>query len=162
MALLWNAGSRAAGGPAGAQTALRTAGSAGFARGGPGTPVMGCAGPALITSAAPRLSPRPSPPHPMSETERHLTATTRVRRAAAAQEYPLGEHDLMLYVEGRDVLHALNLPAWAVWELCDGVRPLGEVAALLAAEAGVPAEQVLPDVLAVADQLAGLGLLESV
>lgn len=56
------------------------------------------------------------------------------------------------------VLRGVNRTAERVWELLDGKRTLGEVAAAVAARYQAPVEQVLGDVLAFAAQLVAKNL----
>ncbi len=87
------------------------------------------------------------------------TSATTPRRAAGVREFPLGTEDLLLFAEGRQVVHTLNLSAWAVWDLCDGSRSVESIAAELAAEVGRPVAEIERDVLSTVQQLGSLGLL---
>ncbi len=88
-----------------------------------------------------------------------VSALFRPRRVEGVREYPLGESELMLFAEVRQVVHTMNVSAWAVWELCDGARTVGEIAEELGATVSVPADALLPDVLTAVERLGALGLL---
>jgi hypothetical protein len=65
---------------------------------------------------------------------------------------------VVLDLEGM-MLRGLNRSGARTWALLDGRRTLGEVAALLAARYGVPAERALGDLLTFARELVRRGLL---
>lgn len=90
-----------------------------------------------------------------------VSELTRPRRMDGVREYPLGESELMLFAEDRQVVHTVNVSAWAVWELCDGTRTISEIAAELGPAVSMPAETILPDVLATVERLGALGLVGS-
>lgn len=94
-------------------------------------------------------------PFPVSDSSRPV-------RSPRVSEYPLGEDEMMLFVDGRQVLHALNTTAWAVWDLCDGSRAVTDVARELSATTGHPYEAVLTDVRATVERLGALSLLNLV
>jgi hypothetical protein len=63
------------------------------------------------------------------------------RRAAGVLECQLSE-ELLLYLPGGSAAVALNASARAVWELCDGRRSLGAIAADLAQRFDAPADEI--------------------
>jgi len=66
----------------------------------------------------------------------------------------------LLYSRGRQLLVAVNRAAAEVVRLCDGRRSLDRIASLLARRYRAPREQIARDVLSLARDLAGLGLVE--
>jgi hypothetical protein len=80
-------------------------------------------------------------------------------RAASVKEYPLGE-EMLLFAGGRQVVHALNASAWAVWDLCDGSRTVTEIAGELGEVVGRAPESLVPEVVRVVEDLGKLGLIE--
>ncbi|MCE9601452.1 MAG: PqqD family protein [Gemmatimonadetes bacterium] len=87
---------------------------------------------------------------------------SRVVRGSAVKEFPLGDAEMLLFHEGRQVVHTLNTSAWAVWDLCDGTRTVADIARELSSAVGHPVDAVLADVHAVIGQLGTLALLELV
>ena len=87
---------------------------------------------------------------------------TRVVRGTAVREFPLGDAEMLLFHEARQVVHTLNTSAWAVWDLCDGTRTVAQIARELSAAVGHPFDAVLQDVHAVVRQLGTLTLLDHV
>ncbi len=102
--------------------------------------------------------------HPGDGAERPfpVTETSRVVRSPRVREFPLGDDEMMLFIEGTQVLHALNTTAWAVWDLCDGSRTISELAAELSGATGHPFDAVLTDVRASVERLGALALLDLV
>lgn len=97
-------------------------------------------------------TPEPSPiPFP-------TTSATRPVRATGVREYPLGD-EVLLFVDGRHAVQALNASAWAVWDLCDGSRTVSEIADELAPLVGREAADLVPEILETVERLGGLGLL---
>ena len=86
---------------------------------------------------------------------------TRPVHAKDVREFPLGEAEILLFAEGRQVVHTLNVSAWAIWGLCDGVRTVHEIATQLAADVRMTTDDILPDVIATVSQLGSLGLLDA-
>ena len=86
---------------------------------------------------------------------------TRPMQAKDVREFPLGEAEVLLFVEGRQVVHTLNVSAWAIWGLCDGARTVDEIATQLAADVGTTTDDILPDVIATVSELGSLGLLDA-
>jgi hypothetical protein len=107
----------------------------------------------------------PQGPDPVDRPARRafsVDAATRPARAAHVIEYPLGESEVMLFAEGRQVVHTLNASAWAVWELCDGSRTVRDIAAELGAVVRRPAGDLVADVTTTVQQLGALGLVDAV
>jgi hypothetical protein len=90
-----------------------------------------------------------------------VSGDTRPVRAAHVREFPLGEAEVLLFAEGRQVVHTLNVSAWAIWGLCDGARTVSEIASELAAEVARTSEEITPDVLSTVGRLGALGLLDA-
>jgi hypothetical protein len=90
----------------------------------------------------------------------HFEDSSRVSRSTRVQEFPLGDDEMMLYLDGRQAVHALNTSAWAVWDLCDGSRTVAELARELSAVTGHPVEEVLVDVRSTIARLGALALLD--
>jgi hypothetical protein len=111
---------------------------------------------------ADRNVPSPDPVDRPAEREFPVDASTRPTRAAHVREYPLGESEVLLFAEGRQVVHTLNASAWAVWDLCDGTRTVHEIGAELSALVGRPIEDLIPDVQTTVQRLGTLGLLDAV
>lgn len=109
------------------------------------------------------MAPTDSPPQPPDEPlDRAFPTTpeTRPFRAAAVREYPLGG-EVLLFADGRQVVHALNASAWAVWDLCDGSRTVREIARELAELVGRQPDSLIPEVVRAVEDLGKLGLLEA-
>jgi Coenzyme PQQ synthesis protein D (PqqD) len=108
--------------------------------------------------------PEPPPPNlpgsALPERRFVVDATARVRQAPQVQEFPLGEEEMMLFLQGREALHTLNTTAWAVWDLCDGQRTIAEIAQELSGVTGHPVEAVLADVRTTVERLGALSLLD--
>ena len=96
--------------------------------------------------------------------ERHFSVSdgTCPKRAAGVTEFPLGETEMLLYTEGRQVVHTLNASAWAVWDLSDGTRSVAEIATELGADVGRPASEIIADIRETVQRLGALGLLDAV
>lgn len=90
-----------------------------------------------------------------------MTPETRPLRARDVKQFPLGEAEVLLFAEGRQVVHTLNVSAWATWELCDGARSVHDIARDLSHDVRRPVEELLPDVLAIVERLGSLGLLDA-
>jgi hypothetical protein len=90
----------------------------------------------------------------------HATPGTRPGRAGDVREYPLGE-EVLLFADGRQVVHALNTSAWAVWDLCDGLRTVRDITRELAELLGRDPEVLEPEVVRTVEELGKLGLLEA-
>lgn len=86
---------------------------------------------------------------------------TRPVHATDVREFPLGEAEVLLFAEGRQVVHTLNVSAWAIWGLCDGVRTVDAIATQLAADVRMSPDVILPDVIATVTRLGSLGLLDA-
>ena len=81
------------------------------------------------------------------------------RRATSTQWRMVGRDTLVLHL-GLKQYHVLNHVAGRIWDLCDGARSNGDIAAILADEFGVDESVVAGDV---TDTVAGfetLGLLD--
>jgi hypothetical protein len=87
------------------------------------------------------------------------THETRPVRAAAVREYPLGD-EVLLFAEGRQVVHALNASAWAVWDLCDGSRTIRDMAGDIAQLVGRDAAVLEPEIVRTVEELGRLGLVD--
>lgn len=72
------------------------------------------------------------------------------------------EGDAIVYDEQNEVAHLLSPTGAIVWRLLDGRTRLDELASELAEAFGVDTEQVLEDVVGLAQELGRRGLLESV
>ncbi len=105
--------------------------------------------------------PNDSPPHAPIERPFDVSPATLPTRAKDVKEFPLGEAEVLLFAEGRQVVHTLNVSAWAAWGLCDGTRSVGDIARELARDVRRPAEEILPDVMAIVQRLGSLGLLDA-
>jgi len=79
-------------------------------------------------------------------------------RALGAEGLAVGGDFVLLDGQGQ-VLRGLNGTGAAVWELTDGRRALGEIAAEIARRYAAPEARVLQDVLAFARALAARGLI---
>lgn len=79
-------------------------------------------------------------------------------KAAGTDASVVGAELVVLDTEGR-VIRALNPTGARIWELIDGRRSLGEIAALLAGEFRIPADRALQDVTPFVAQLASKRLL---
>ena len=84
---------------------------------------------------------------------------TRPVRAGAVREYPLGE-EVLLFAQGRQVVHALNASAWAVWDLCDGSRTIRDMATELAQLVGRDPAALEPEIVRTVEELGKLGLVD--
>jgi hypothetical protein len=69
--------------------------------------------------------------------------------------------EVLLFADGRQVVHALNASAWAVWDLCDGSRTVREIARELAELVGRQPDSLIPEVVRAVEDLGKLGLLEA-
>jgi len=107
----------------------------------------------------PEPTARPEPPDEPLDRAFRATSGTRPVRTAAVREYPLGE-EVLLFATGRQVVHALNASAWAVWDLCDGSRSVRDIARELAELVGREAESLIPEVVRTVEDLGRLGLVE--
>jgi hypothetical protein len=103
---------------------------------------------------------RPEPPddEPLARPFR-ATPGTRPGRSKDVREYPLGD-EVLLFADGRQVVHALNTSAWAVWDLCDGSRTIRDIVRELAELVGRDPDSLEPEVVRTVEELGGLGLLE--
>jgi hypothetical protein len=106
----------------------------------------------------PEPTARPEPPDQPLALPFHATAATRPGRADDVREYPLGD-EVLLFADGRQVVHALNASAWAVWDLCDGSRTVREIARDLAELVGRDPESLEPEAVRTVEELGKLGLL---
>jgi len=102
---------------------------------------------------------RPGPPDEPLALPFHATPSTHPGRAGDVREYPLGD-EVLLFADGRQVVHALNTSAWAVWDLCDGSRTVREIARELGELVGRDPESLEPEVVRTVEELGKLGLLE--
>jgi hypothetical protein len=66
-------------------------------------------------------------------------------RAPAVREQPV-EDELLLFTDLQGEGISLNPSAWAIWDLCDGRRNVGEIGNELSRLVGRPAQEVLPAV----------------
>lgn len=90
--------------------------------------------------------------------ERTWSDRDRPRRRDGLAERAL-PGELVIFDPESDRAHLLNRAAAAVWDLADGDTPLAEIAAELAAAAGLEAERARADALAAVEHLATAGLL---
>jgi hypothetical protein len=97
------------------------------------------------------------PDEPLARAFR-ATPETRPVRASEVREYPLGD-EVLLFAQGRQVVHTLNASAWAVWDLCDGSHSISDIAADLGRLVGRSPDSLLPDVVRTVDELGRLGLV---
>jgi hypothetical protein len=102
---------------------------------------------------------RPEPPDEPLDRPFAATPGTRPGRTEDVREYPLGD-EVLLFAGGRQVVHALNTSAWAVWDLCDGSRTVREIARDLAELVGRDPESLESEVVRTVEELGKLGLLE--
>lgn len=84
----------------------------------------------------------------------------RLRRLAAVRTYELADQ-LLVYVPARKLVTALNAPARAVWDLCDGTRTATEVVEHLGQHLGARPEEIAEDVTRAIEALSARGLLEN-
>lgn len=82
------------------------------------------------------------------------------RRREDLREHALPD-GVLLYSPPQMRAFFLNPSAYAVWELCDGTRPIQQIAEELAQELNRPATDILQDVANAVDQLQKEGLLIS-
>jgi len=113
---------------------------------------------------APADLPVPTPPPEDQPADRPFAVSgdTRPQRAAQVREYPLGETEVLLFAQGRHVVHTLNASAWAVWDLCDGSRTVDQIGQELSEVVGRPAGDLAPDIRTTVQRLGALGLLDAV
>ena len=109
---------------------------------------------------APKQTPLPADQPQRREFE--ATEATRPKQAERVRAFPMGETEVLLFAEGRQVVHTLNVSAWSVWELCDGTRTVRQIADELSGIVRRPAGDLLPDVTASVRELGSLGLLNAV
>lgn len=109
----------------------------------------------------PQPATGPEPTDRPLERDFPVSRETRPVRAAHVREFPLGEAEVLLFAEGRQVVHTLNVSAWAIWGLCDGVRTVRDIAGELAAEVARTSDEIMPDVIATIGRLGSLGLLDA-
>jgi hypothetical protein len=114
----------------------------------------------MTAPTPPTPSTTPTPSHQPLERRFEARPETRPRQAKDVKEFPLGEAEVMLFAEGRQVVHTLNVSAWAIWGLCDGSRSVSAIANELAADLRRAPEELLPDVLETVARLGSLGLLD--
>ena len=111
------------------------------------------------------LSPRPlvidsEQPHVGNEARRvSVSADNRPIPRPGVRDFPLGDN-VLLYDSTGETAHALNVPARAVWELCDGTRTISDISHELAELVDVSLETVQPDVMAAVGQFVHLGLID--
>ena len=70
------------------------------------------------------------------------------------------EDDLVVLVPETDQVHLLNATAAAIYELCDGTRSAGQIAAELRHLVGNPPDEIERDVSRALEELVEKGLLE--
>jgi hypothetical protein len=85
----------------------------------------------------------------------------RPRRAPATHTVEIDGEAIVLD-EASNRLHLLNASGALVWACCDGSGTLREIGADLAANVGIPVDQVTNDVVAMARALGIEGLLDGV
>lgn len=105
-------------------------------------------------------SDRPDPTDEPLSRDFPVDAGTRPRRVGTVRAFPLGEAEMMLMHDGRQVIHTLNASAWAIWDLCDGEHSVGEITRILAADVERAAAELEGDVRGTIARLGSLGLLE--
>ena len=88
-----------------------------------------------------------------------VATMARLRRLAAVRTYELADQ-LLVYVPARKLVTALNAPARAVWDLCDGTRSEAEVVEQLGRRLGARPEEIAEDVTQAIEALSARGLLE--
>lgn len=81
-----------------------------------------------------------------------------LERAPGAEGLSVGADFVILDGAGQ-VVRGLNATGAGVWELCDGRRPLAEIASTIARRYAQPVPRVLADVIAFARTLEQKGLL---
>jgi hypothetical protein len=107
----------------------------------------------------PETGPHPQTPDEPLDRAFSATPDSRPVRAAGVKEYPLG-NEVLLFAGGRQVVHALNASAWAVWDLCDGSRTVRDIAAELGELVGRETGSLVAEVIRAVEDLGKLGLLE--
>lgn len=91
-------------------------------------------------------------------TTAHLTAGTRLVRAAGALSAPLDD-EIVLLAPALDEYVALDAIGRRVWELLETARSVEELSATLAEEFDAPAERIAADVAPFLDELVAGGLV---
>jgi hypothetical protein len=113
-------------------------------------------------SRAADQAPAPDPSEQPAARDFPVDDATRPRQAAGVREFPLGDAEMLLMSEGRQVVHTLNASAWAVWDLCDGTRTVARIAEEIGALLDRPAEELQGDIARTVQQLGSLALLDAV
>lgn len=81
----------------------------------------------------------------------------RVRRDLTIHEL---DGEALLYDALTGDTHRLNATAWCVWQLCDGVRTAGDIAAALSERYQITAEAAQPHVETILSRFCERGLLQ--
>jgi hypothetical protein len=68
--------------------------------------------------------------------------------------------EVLLFAEGRQVVHALNASAWAVWDLCDGSRTIRDMAGELGQLVGRDPSALETEIVRTVEELGRLGLVD--
>ncbi len=87
------------------------------------------------------------------------TAGGQCPRRKAIQEHALWD-EILLYAPGRETAFALNGPAKAIWELCDGRHTLSDICRELGQRFSCSEETLSADVRVAVARFHELGLLE--
>ena len=82
-----------------------------------------------------------------------------VPRRACVEEFAQ-DGECLLYSAVKDEASALNRTATEIWQLCDGLRCIGGIAAVLATRYGVATELMLDEVALALSALHARGLIE--
>ncbi len=88
-----------------------------------------------------------------------VTPDSRVKRTTKASWQDI-EGETILLVLQEEKLLGLNRVAGRIWQLADGTRTTGEIAASIANDFDGPRERILKDTLSFVQSLAARGLLE--
>ena len=87
-----------------------------------------------------------------------MEPTTRLRRSPDATFQIVADEAILIHLQS-GVYYSLNEVGTAFWNLLDGQRTLHECAGQIAGEYNAPPEEVLSDLVALADELKAEGLV---
>jgi PqqD family protein of HPr-rel-A system len=82
------------------------------------------------------------------------------RKCADVLDLDMGD-GLVLFNRGSSVVHHLNPSATLVWQLCDGVGTVEQLAADIASEFGLPVTEVQEQVSQLVGEFEALGLVDN-
>lgn len=95
----------------------------------------------------------------MSRCPMSITPDSRVKRTAKASWQDI-EGETVLLVLHEEKLMGLNGVAGRIWQLADGTRTVGQIAASITRDFEGPKERILEDTLSFVRSLAARGLVE--